>query len=222
MCACLLAAGLAVGVISFNATCAQNDSTITFGYFQSHNITMKDSVNDFYHITNVYKDNINIGAYTTPYKPSKGWAFSYRYEFTPEWGVISRLSYIGANFGMQLRNGQQWGVVADELVRGKTQSQQWGVMVGPTYRVNDYASLYGMGGLNIEKITSSLTVSDNANTLLGLNLQSKHETSHHIHAAYSVGVQFNYSGYALDISYMGAGTGHAQVNGYSVGLGYTF
>lgn len=220
--ACLFAAGFAVGVISLNAISAQNESTITFGYFQSPNVVMENNVNDFYHITNLFKDDAGIGAYTTPYKQSKGWALSYRYELTPAWGVISRVSYIGANFGMQLRNGQQWGVVADELVRGKTQSQQWGVMVGPTYRMNDYASLYGMGGLNVEKITSSLTVSDNANALLGLNLQSKHETSHHVSAAYSIGVQFNYSGYVLDISYMGAGGGRDKSNGYSVGAGYCF
>lgn len=197
------------------------DSTITLSYMQQSNSHVYQDLAGFKQITDQFIGSEHFGASTTPYRDAEGIALSYRYEFTDCWGVIGRLSYTGLRRGMQIRRGHDYGPGVPVLVDGRSRSQRWGVMAGPSYRITDNISLYGLAGASVDRLSWHLQVADGANAELGTDLQMSSQEKTHVSMAYAAGIQLNAAGYALDFSYTGVG-GVDRSHGFTVGAGFMF
>ena len=66
----------------------------------------------------------------------RGVNFKYRNEFTQKWGVIGSVTTTKSKFGLTLNDTP----FADAKL------QYFSVAAGPTWRINDYASVYGLVG----------------------------------------------------------------------------
>lgn len=79
--------------------------------------------------------------------------------------------------------------------------------MGPSYRVNEFVSLYGLAGTAHGKIKASGT--DFKESATGF--------------AYGAGVQIApAANWTVDIGYEGSGIKEAKLNGFNIGLGYRF
>lgn len=167
---------LCPAILLFAAGMAQassGDSTITLNYIQQSNGQVEKDLAGFKQITDQFIGSEHFGASTAPYRDAEGVALSYRYEFTDCWGVIGRLSYTGLRRGMQIRRGHNYGPGVPVLVDGRSRSQRWGIMAGPSYRVTDNLSLYGLAGASVDRLSWHIQVDDGANDVLGTALQDR-------------------------------------------------
>ena len=215
---------LCPAILLFAAGMAQassGDSTITLTYIQQSNSQVEKDLVEFKQITDQFIGSEHFGASTAPYRDAEGVALSYRYEFTDCWGVIGRLSYTGLRRGMQIRRGHNYGPGVPVLVDGRSRSQRWGIMTGPSYRVTDNLSLYGLAGASVDRLSWHIQVDDGANDALGTALHTAEQQLTRVSMAYAAGVQLNAGGYVLDFSYTGVG-GDDRSHGFLVGVGLIF
>lgn len=86
-----------------------------------------------------------------------------------------------------------------------------GFTAGPAYRLNDWASLYGVVGLSHGKVTNNATN--------GLGNSSNDDYGF----TYGAGVQFNpIQDVALDVGYEQSRIRNVDVGAWAVGVGYRF
>ena len=127
----------------------------------------------------------------------KGFNLKYRYEQDNNpLGVISSFTYLEKNGsdGSDYNKGQYMGFTA-----------------GPAYRLNDWASLYGVVGFSHGKVTNNATT--------GLNNSSNDDYGF----TYGAGVQFNpMQDVALDVGYEQSRIRSVDVGAWAVGVGYRF
>ncbi|GKW09917.1 MULTISPECIES: outer membrane protein OmpX [Pectobacterium] len=127
----------------------------------------------------------------------KGFNLKYRYEQDNNpLGVISSFTYLEKNGsdGSDYNKGQYMGFTA-----------------GPAYRLNDWASLYGVVGLSHGKVTNNATN--------GLGNSSNDDYGF----TYGAGVQFNpIQDVALDVGYEQSRIRNVDVGAWAVGVGYRF
>ncbi|MGL9760495.1 MAG: outer membrane protein OmpX [Symbiopectobacterium sp.] len=128
---------------------------------------------------------------------AKGFNLKYRYEFgNSQAGVISSFTYLEnrkSNDGYY-SNGQYMGFAA-----------------GPTYRINNWTSIYGVIGLSHGKYTYSAVdgTDNNHNDNYGFT--------------YGAGLQFNpIQDVALDVGYEQSRIRSVDVGTWAVGVGYLF
>ncbi|EDW6064621.1 Ail/Lom family outer membrane beta-barrel protein [Salmonella enterica subsp. enterica serovar Oslo] len=144
---------------------------------------------------------------------------SYRYEFTPEWGVLGSFSYAegkdSGGFNQPDTNEREhWG----------QRVNYYSLLVGPTYRINDYVSLYGQIGVAYIKSHGSYDYTSTWDS------SSEHYSANKTGFAYGAGVQFNpVENVALTVGYEGASFGSSgddtdsvNTNGFNIGVGYSF
>ncbi|MBE5202822.1 outer membrane protein OmpX [Pectobacterium quasiaquaticum] len=127
----------------------------------------------------------------------KGFNLKYRYEQDNNpLGVIGSFTYLEKNGsdGSDYNKGQYMGFTA-----------------GPAYRLNDWASLYGVVGFSHGKVTNNATN--------GLNNSSNDDYGF----TYGAGVQFNpMQDVALDVGYEQSRIRSVDVGAWAVGVGYRF
>ena len=88
--------------------------------------------------------------------------------------------------------------------------QYYGITAGPAYRLNDWASIYGVVGVGYGKFQDAATPAD------------KHDTSDY-GFSYGAGVQFNpIENVALDFSYEQSRIRSVDVGTWIAGVGYRF
>ena len=89
-------------------------------------------------------------------------------------------------------------------------TQYYGITAGPAYRLNDWASVYGVVGVGYGKFQDAATPAD------------KHDTSDY-GFSYGAGVQFNpIENVALDFSYEQSRIRSVDVGTWIAGVGYRF
>ncbi|MEG3134474.1 outer membrane protein OmpX [Rouxiella sp. T17] len=131
----------------------------------------------------------------------KGFNLKYRYEFddTP-WGVIGSATYLekSDSYGDTYKKGTYYGVTA-----------------GPAFRINDWASIYGVVGVSVaewDTIQNAQSTTDrrrNEPTDAGFT--------------YGAGLQFNpIENVALDFSYEQSRIRNTDVGTWIAGVGYRF
>lgn len=95
-------------------------------------------------------------------------------------------------------------------------------MVGPSYRFNDYASVYGMIGVANNQIKSSYSWDDHSYYGSALSHGSGSKNENKTNVAYSVGLQTNpVKNVVIDVAYEGA-AGGLNSSGFTLGVGYSF
>ncbi|EQB99008.1 Ail/Lom family outer membrane beta-barrel protein [Photorhabdus temperata] len=180
----LVASVVAVGLSVFAfAANASGESTISGGYAQSH---VKTDNKDF---EKLFDGN------------PKGFNLKYRYELDNNFGVISSFTY--TYLGYDYYQGGKKVAESD--------MDYYSLMAGPTYRFNEYVSVYGMVGAAHGKVKGSNFITSQSD--------SKSKTS----VGYGVGLQFNpMPNWTIDTSYEYSKLDELKIGTWVVGVGYRF
>ncbi|NHB86710.1 Ail/Lom family outer membrane beta-barrel protein [Photorhabdus tasmaniensis] len=131
----------------------------------------------------------------------KGFNLKYRYELDNNFGVISSLThtYLGDD---HYQGGRK---------EAESDMDYFSLMAGPTYRFNEYVSVYGMVGAAHGKVKYS----DYVGSMSG----SKSKTS----VSYGLGLQFNpMPNWTIDTSYEYSKLDDLKIGTWVVGVGYRF
>jgi outer membrane protein X len=130
-----------------------------------------------------------------------GFNLKYRYEFdNSQWGVIGSFTYV---------ENEQGSVYADYY-----KGQYYSLTAGPSYRLNDWISAYGVIGLGYGKFRN---VEDYQSTARVDNSMSDYGFS------YGAGLQVNpINNVAVDVSYEQSRIRSVDEGVWMVGLGYHF
>ncbi|EDC2355097.1 hypothetical protein BH006_07590 [Salmonella enterica] len=213
----VIATGLALAVCSGIAYASAGDSTLSVGYARIHSHGLKNEIKtdrDVLAASDGHMDD---------YSDPRGVNIKYRYEFDDQAGVIISFTYAGKKFDGSATPSQGNGNFFEGDIRGRYFSG----MVGPTWRFNDYVSVYAMGGIAYSKMSSYLAeyqpTTKPDGTPSRKRVGSWGDSSGHKGFAYSAGLQFNpWEHVAIDAAYEGSGTGDWRTNGFIVGVGYKF
>ncbi|NHB92914.1 Ail/Lom family outer membrane beta-barrel protein [Photorhabdus cinerea] len=150
-------------------------------------------------------------AYVKPQeiKALNGATISYRYELDDQWGLLSSFTFAK-------------GDEKETEEYSKLDAKYYSLMAGPTYRINDYVSLYSQLGLSRMNVKFSATYANgytektegNNNALgWGAGLIVNPTTNTSVTVGYE-GSRFNAKEYG--------GEGKISTNGFNVTVGYRF
>lgn len=232
---------LAVGSIGV-ANAAAGDSSLSLGYAQIHANGLKKLVNGISNgikgidteelkadlISEGYPSDISISpGRSDGYRDPKGFNVKYRYEFTDNLGLITSFTYAGDDYEAGI-SGSSVSEAASQEVSGRVKAHYFNIGAGPTWRFNDYVSVYAIGGVAFSKysgyytdrIKYEKTKDREASTE---NLDSVSFSGNKTEFSYGAGFQFNpVDNVAIDVAYEGATGGDFKSNGFIVGIGYKF
>jgi putatice virulence related protein PagC len=162
-------------------------------YASNHSVTLG------YAQTQVDNNELNL----------KGLNAQYRYEWDSPLGLLVSLTYTKGDMVEQTTN-----------VIYETNQKYFSYMMGPTYRFNNYMSIYALTGLaNMKHKSADYTVG-------GSNIYN--ESLSKTEFAYGAGLIINPTqNVSLNVGYEGTNWKYADedriaLNGWSVGLGYRF
>ncbi|MBJ9295179.1 Ail/Lom family outer membrane beta-barrel protein [Citrobacter werkmanii] len=157
---------------------AMGNHTLSLGYAQTHLSALNKSASKDLHGLNL----------------------KYRYEFNSDWGILTSLT-------ATRHDAQNYSWDAGKLHKdGDNTTSYSSLMIGPTYRINDYVSLYGNVGMAGMKIKNH----DN---------QSSSEDAF----AYGAGLILNpLANLSLDLSWETAKLLFVDTNTFGVSVGYRF
>lgn len=182
-----------LSAIGFSSFSSAEKNTLSLGYAQS-------KVQDF--------------------KDIKGVNLKYRYEWDSPFSIIGSFTWM---------SGKESGSykAAQDILDFDTKIKYYSLAAGPAYRFNNYISAYGLIGVNYNKISDRTTWNnyegDRGYVYMGDSYASENKAS----LMYGVGLQINPVEYlAIDIGYEGsrveAGNQNHAINGFNIGLGYSF
>ncbi|PQQ32551.1 attachment protein [Photorhabdus luminescens] len=178
----LVASVVAVGLSVFSFVANAGEHTISGGYAQSHVKADEIKVNDE-KLDKKVDENL------------KGFNLKYRYELDNNFGVISSFTYTHKGI--------------EPMPSVKADMDYYSLMAGPTYRFNEYVSVYGLVGAAHGKIKG-----EGSNSDLKYNKTS---------VAYGLGLQFNpMPNWTIDTSYEYSKLDDAKIGTWVVGVGYRF
>lgn len=167
---------------------ASSKHSITFGYADSYNASIKGGK---------IKKELSDGKDNK----AEGAALKYRYEWDDKYGVIVSLVVTGAE--TDYKQGKK-----------KIGSVEYGyksLLVGPTYRFNDYFSAYAVAGMSKFNLKPSGVFFEGAK-------ENKKTT-----IGYGAGIQINPVDFVVaDISIENAKGGDFKASTVTLGLGYRF
>lgn len=146
------------------------------------------------------------------FKNIRGVNVKYRYEWNSPVSILSSFSYMSGS-GDLFGEHDWYGTHYDDHAKVKYYS----LLIGPAYRINEYVSLYALGGVGHTKLDVSQNYSRTGSTYTEESSENKTEF------AYSAGVQINpIENIAIDIGYEGSKINDAKLNGFNIGVGYRF
>ncbi|GAB7260513.1 outer membrane protein OmpX [Dickeya ananatis] len=126
-----------------------------------------------------------------------GFNLKYRYEFdNSQLGVVGSFTY--------LQDSQTIGTTYNK-------NQYYGFSAGPSFRFNDWASIYGLVGVSAGKFTFNETDGSSNNRTSDAGF------------VYGAGLQFNpVQNVAFDVGYEQSRIRSVDVGSWNVGVGYRF
>ncbi|WP_318369551.1 Ail/Lom family outer membrane beta-barrel protein [Enterobacter sp.] len=149
------------------------------------------------------------------FKNIRGVNLQYRYEYESPVSILGSFTYLSGD-------EDQHYYVASDSVKNSVEVKYYSLMVGPAYRINDFVSLYALGGVAHTKAdgnTKWVNAGDNYTVRESI---SEDSTSF----AWGAGVQFNPTeNLAINVGYEGTNVdidGSRDINGFNVGVGYRF
>ena len=153
------------------------------------------------------------------FKNINGVNLKYRYEWDSPISVISSFTYMSGD------QSESYYVYRDRI-DNHAEVKYYSLSVGPAYRINPYISVYGLLGLNYNKVdyTSSWNnYAYNTYEYMGEESGNQKKTSF----MYGVGFQVNpIESLAIDVGYEGSRLDvdgrNLSINGFNIGVGYRF
>ncbi|ANS44819.1 Ail/Lom family outer membrane beta-barrel protein [Serratia inhibens] len=153
------------------------------------------------------------------FKNINGVNLKYRYEWDSPLSVISSFTYMSGD-----QNESYY--VERDIIDNHAEVKYYSLSVGPAYRFNQYISVYGLLGLNYNKVdykSSWNNYANNAYEYMGDESGSEKKTS----LMYGAGFQLNpMENLAIDIGYEGSRLNidgrNLSINGFNIGVGYRF
>lgn len=214
------------GISSANA--AAGDSTVSIGYAQVHSKGLKRTANDFKNNLSEYASDFN-DFYSSPStsfgasdKDAKGVNLKYRYEITDNLGVIGSFTYAKQSFGAHY-SATDADTKDSESEKASGKYKYYSLLVGPSYRFNDYFSGYAMVGAAFSRFNGSDSFSSSYSDGSDVDNGYVNSSDKKTQLAYSAGVQINpIKNIAIDVAYEGSGSGDWRTSGFNVGVGYSF
>ncbi|WP_339056872.1 Ail/Lom family outer membrane beta-barrel protein [Candidatus Regiella endosymbiont of Tuberolachnus salignus] len=190
--------------LSANAFAEAGQSTLSVGYAHS----------DLKYSDSRKADDTNTVNVEARERHVSGFNVKYRYEFTDQWGAITSFTHAQTSGtpGISL-NGE---AIKDASASYKLQYNS--LMIGSTYRVNDWVSLYGMVGASNGRV--HLHADKN---VPGVQDSARRHSENKYAVAWSAGLQVNpLEQLAVDLSFEQSNPGEMKANTVVLGLGYTF
>ncbi|TQI81354.1 putative virulence related protein PagC [Serratia fonticola] len=143
----------------------------------------------------------------------------YRYEWDSPVSVIGSFTYMSGNDNYSY-------LLTRDVIDNKVDIKYYSLSVGPAYRFNEFISVYGLLGLNYNKVdyrSSWNNYESGSYRDMGTETGNIRKTS----LMYGVGVQINpIENVAVDIGYEGSslddGRQSHDINGFNIGIGYRF
>ncbi|MCT4716617.1 Ail/Lom family outer membrane beta-barrel protein [Enterobacteriaceae bacterium H18W14] len=149
------------------------------------------------------------------FKNIRGVNLQYRYEFGSPLSVLGSFSYMK---GDEQQNYFAFG----DSVNNSIDAKYYSLLAGPAYRINEYVSLYALGGVAYAKATGTTKWANVTNDYVGYESISEKSTSF----AYGFGVILNpVANFSVNVGYEGTQAdldGGRSINGFNVGVGYRF
>lgn len=149
------------------------------------------------------------------FKNIRGVNAQYRYEWDSPLSVIGSFTYMSGD------DDQKYYVDSDS-VKNHIDVKYYSLMAGPVYRINEYVSLYALGGVAHTKADVDTKWVNAGDGYTQKDSLSEKSTSF----AYGAGVQFNPTDeLAVNVGYEGTNAdidGSHSINGWNVGVGYRF
>lgn len=149
------------------------------------------------------------------FKSMSGVNLQYRYELNSPLSIVGSFTYMQAD-------GSNQYYVANDFVKNEVDVKYYSVLAGPAYRINDYISLYALGGISYIKATGETTWVDAYVDYTGHESLSEKSTSF----AYAAGLMINpVENVSMTLGYEGTKTdldGNYAINGFIFGIGYRF
>lgn len=149
------------------------------------------------------------------FKNIRGVNAQYRYEWDSPLSVIGSFTYMSGD------DDQKYYVDSDS-VKNHIDVKYYSLMAGPAYRINEYVSLYALGGVAHTKADVDTKWVNAGDGYTQKDSLSEKSTSF----AYGAGVQFNPTEeLAVNVGYEGTNAdidGSHSINGWNVGVGYRF
>ena len=149
------------------------------------------------------------------FKNIRGVNLQYRYEFD------SPVSLLGSFTYMKGDDDQNY-FLASDYVQNHVEAKYYSLLVGPAYRLNEYVSLYALGGVTRTKADGHTTWHNAGDNYVGRETISADSTSF----AYGAGVIFNpVENFTVNVGYEGTNAdleGDRAIDGFNVGVGYRF
>lgn len=149
------------------------------------------------------------------FKDIRGVNAQYRYEWDSPFSVMGSFTYMSGD-------EDQHYYVASDSVKNHIDVKYYSLLVGPAYRINEYVSLYALGGVAHTKADGDTRWVNTGDGYTQKDSISEKSTSF----AYGAGVQFNPTeNLAVNVGYEGTNAdlqGDHAINGWNVGVGYRF
>jgi len=153
------------------------------------------------------------------FKNIRGINLKYRYEWDSPLSLIGSLTYMSGSGSYTPSTGSM------DIFDGDAKVKYYSLAVGPAWRFNQYISLYGLLGLNYNKVDyrESWYNYEGRYVYMGDTSLNEKKTS----LMYGAGVQINpMENLAIDIGYEGSRLDVADkemsIDGFVLNLGYTF
>lgn len=150
------------------------------------------------------------------FKNVRGVNLQYRYEFNSPFSVLTSFTYMK---GSDSADGY---IDEYDYLKVNEDVKYYSLLAGPAYRINDYISLYAMGGIAHTKADVSVTLEDRYDGYAEKATASASSNSF----AYGAGVIINpIENLSVTVGYEGTRAdlyGNRSVNGFNVGVGYRF
>ena len=168
-------------------------------------------------ISHAEKNTISIGyaqSKVQDFKNINGVNVKYRYEWDSPISVIGSFTYMSG------KESDAWDYSLGRI-NTETKVNYYSLAAGPAWRYNEFISFYGLLGINFNKIEY------NEKYVSAWSNRRYEESEDKSALMYGVGVQLNPVEYlAVDIGYEGSrvkvGNQNHSVNGFNIGIGYSF
>ncbi|HEY4468768.1 MAG TPA: Ail/Lom family outer membrane beta-barrel protein [Klebsiella sp.] len=143
----------------------------------------------------------------------------YRYEWDSPVSIIGSFTYMSG------KDDYSYLLVKD-IIDNKVDIKYYSLSVGPAYRFNEFISVYGLLGVNRNKVdyrSSWTNYESGSYRYMGTETGKINKTS----LMYGVGLQINpMKNMTVDIGYEGSsldeGGKSYDINGFNIGIGYRF
>lgn len=151
------------------------------------------------------KNTVSLGYAQTKVEDAidlKGFNVTYRYALNEPLSILASASYQSGD--------EKW---SDEDGNGELEVKYISVLAGPAYRLNEFFSVYALGGFAHAKIKDQFISSNEFE-----NYSAKKTTF-----AYGAGVIVNPTPtLSVNVGYEGTTIDSAKFNGFNIGVGYSF